>query len=143
MIKKYILFYFAVVFFFSLYSYGLDLIFHKMDYGSTSGARSMFQYAAYFIIVCFPIALPLTLFYNYVCSNGFNHLSGKHIIRILFGVFAGFNIGLILRENGPNYYIGQWASLKNLILYPLIGLSVELLRILVNTKIRSNLLRQK
>ncbi len=131
----YIIFYLWVMFFFSFYSYILDLIFYIKEYGSTKKyIYSVVTYPAYFIFACFPVAVPLSILYNWVALNGFDSLHRKHIIRVVFGVFVGVNIGLILRDGGPSFYIGHFRTLKNLILYPLVLLSVEIVRIITAKK---------
>ena len=129
-IGKYLLFYLWVAFFYSLYSVILDNIFFNIDYGADRGfLQSISYYFFYFIIVFFPIAVPLVFFYNWVVLNGFENLTGKHFIRVFFGIFIGLMIGLSMRRAGASFYIGHLRPLKNCILFSLVGVSVELIRI--------------
>lgn len=129
-IGKYLLFYLGVAFLYSFYSVVLDNIFFDIDYGTDRGfLQSISYYFFYFIIVFFPIAVPLVFFYNWVVLNGFENLTGKHFIRIFFGFFIGLMIGLSMRRAGASFYIGHLRPLKNCILFSLVGVSAELIRI--------------
>lgn len=134
MIKKYFLIYFLVVIFFSVYSHILDFIFYKIEYGNSTNANNAITYAFYFMIVSLPTTVPLLFIYNIITTTGFDHLSAKHIIRILFALIIGFIVALFFKANGPNYYLGKMASLKNLILYPSVFLSVEIARIFIERR---------
>ena len=129
-IGKYLLFYLQVAFFYSFYSVTLDNIFFNIDNGSGRGLfQSISYYFFYFLIVLFPIALPLTFFYNWIVINGFENLIGKYLIRVFFGLFIGLMVGLSMRRSGASFYIGHLRPLKNCILFSLVGVSVELVRI--------------
>ena len=119
-------------FFYAFYSAILDIVLSQIQYDNNprySIFKSFLSYGTYFIIVCFPIAIPVSIFYNWVVVNGFENLSGKHIIRIFFGLFTGLMIGLSLGRSGMSFYIGNFRPMKNCILFSLVGLSVELIRI--------------
>ena len=135
LIIRYILFYLSVVFFFAFYSVILDEIFFKLDYGKSSEIiSSFFYYSAYLIIVGFPIALPLIIFYNWFSINAFENLKYKSILRMVFGIFIGLMIGLVAKRGIDSFYIGKMRSLKMTILFPFVGFSAELLRIFVNSR---------
>jgi len=111
--------------FYSLYSYSFDLIFHKMEYKGTAryiGAMGGYL-LAYFVF--FYISLPIALFYNSVV----NILLKRPQIRIIFGIICGAIMGYAY--NGLSYYIGEHRRLKNLIAMVLVGLSLEILRVII------------
>lgn len=124
---RYILFYLSVIYFLSLYSYALDLLFYKLDYGDTyvypyNGA----QYVLYYVIIGYMI-FPLSLLYNY----GINHLfSKRNYARILIALFVAIALGFVIGDKA-GYYIGEYRLLKNLLAFTLTAVSVELLRIWV------------
>ena len=133
-LKRYVYFYMCVVFFFTLYSYVIDLILIKLTPGSGTYIYSIYDYPLYFIILCFPVAVPLIVFYNWIVNNAFETLKHKNVIRLLFGLVTGFLVGLAVGRNGLSFYIGEYKWLKNLILYSLIGISVEVVRVIVVNK---------
>jgi hypothetical protein len=131
---RYLLFYLAVVFFFSLYSSLLDFIFYRLDYGSTATFKFRFgEYLAYFGIGCFPIAAVMSVLYNLALSS----LRLKYkFVKVLFGLLVGLFIGLMMKKNGYSFYIGEMRPLKNAILFPLIGFSVEIARLIKERNIK-------
>jgi hypothetical protein len=135
-IGKYVSAYLWITFFYSFYSVILDHIFFNIDYGADRGfLQSISYYFFYFIIVFFPIAVPVVFFYNWIILNAFENLAYKHFIRLFFGIFIGLIIGLSMRRTGASFYIGHLRPLKNCILFSLVGVSIELIRIV---KVKNN-----
>ena len=131
--KRYLLFFLQVTFFFSIYSYILDLVYYKRDYGTSENYfYSFWAYVVLFITACLPISLPVSLFYNWISENGFEKLKGRHLIRMIYALMIGFFIGFALGDGGSGFYIGKYRAEKNLILYPAILLSAEIARIVLN-----------
>jgi len=134
---RYVCFYLAVVFFFSLYSSLLDLLFYRLDYGSEATYRFRFDlYVAYFGIGCLPLAASISILYNLALSS---FRFGYPLIRILIGVGVGLFIGLIVKTRGYSFYIGEMRPMKNVILFPLIGVSIEVIRLIKDKMTRKNL----
>lgn len=121
------MFYLSVVFFFTLYSILLDLLFGRIDYGRVAHYKFIpMTYVLFFGIgYLFPV-LPIAILYNYVLST---LEIRKPYIRIIIGLLVGLFIGYIVKE-GYSFYIGEYRPLKNVILFGLIGVSVEILRII-------------
>ena len=110
---------------FSFYSYCLDMIFYKIEYGTIPYIGSMGSYLlAYFVYIY--ITLPGAFFYNAIVNNV---IPNKPFIRICFGIFVGAVLGY--STNAFSYYIGQNRRLKYIVVLILVGLSVEILRIIV------------
>jgi hypothetical protein len=128
---RYLLFYLSVVYFLAMYSYILDLIFYKVDYGTLRRYNySVMGYIIVFLINPFYITLPVTLLYNYAINN---LLPVQKKIRLLIGLCVGISIGTFIggRGVGLSFYIGEYRWLKHLLVFALTGVSVELMRILV------------
>ncbi len=128
---RYVYFYLSVVYFLSIYSYVLDYIFYKIDYSSFKDYRdSVVWYIVSFGIARVHILIPIIIFYNYAINNFF---PDNKYVRLLCGLFMGLLIGFLFRECGIglSIYIGKWCSLKQILVFILTGVSVELLRILV------------
>lgn len=128
-IVRYVLFYLAVVFFFSLYSALLDLLFYRLDYGPETKYR--FEpgfYVLYFGLGSSLVAIPISIGYNYAISHV--HLK-RRFMRIVIGLVVGICIGAIVQRRGYSLYIGDMRPQKNIILFGLIGVSLEIARLIV------------
>jgi hypothetical protein len=124
---RYFFFYLATAFFFIVFNYLLDLLFFKIDYGNTDEVMNGLAYLAYFIAFYTPIFLPFLILYNYAVNELFlinEQRWMRYGIALLLGLLAGGAIG----RGGISYYIGSYRPLKNIILFPLIMMSLEITR---------------
>jgi uncharacterized membrane protein len=132
MIKKntlyrYLLFYLTIAVLYTFWSYFFDLLFFRIDYGSTKDYMAVgFEYFFYFIIGYSYIALPICMVYNVATNLAL--VEGNKWIRYLIAVIIGCGIGLIVGRSGVSYYIGQYRSLKNILLFGMVLLTAELMR---------------
>ena len=109
-----------------IYSYLLDLLFFKIEYGTV---KTYYKYGSgfdYFIwfIVYYVISIPFLIGYNFVMDK----ILPYKFYRYLLGILMGLLIGYCMHESGISYYIGQYRPLKNILLFGFIGLSLELTR---------------
>jgi hypothetical protein len=128
---RYLQFYLAVIYFLSLYSYILDYVFYKIDYGTFSTYhQNIGYYILVFILYYCYFTVPFVLIYNYAINNW---VPEHRTIRLLAGLFAGLFIGSFIGGSGVglSIYIGQYRWLKHLLVFSLTGITVELVRILV------------
>ncbi len=139
-IGRYLIVYLAVAFLFTLYSTLLDLLFYRLDYGSAASYEFLPNtYFLYFAIGYLYPALPTVVFYNYAINNIFINT----YVRLIIGLLLGLSIGFLIQRSGISLYIGHLRPVKNIILYSLIGISVEILRIIkskyvTRTRIKKN-----
>lgn len=132
-IWRYLLFYASVGFFFALYSSLLDLLFYRIEYGNEANYRfELLSYVLYFVIGYLFPALLISIVYNLVMSSVFM----KIYLRLIIGLLVGISIGFLIERSGVSYYIGHYRPLKNIILFGLIGVSVEVLRIIKSRYVR-------
>lgn len=133
-IKRYWLFYAAVGFFYGIYSYLFDLLFCYIDYGSNCHYRypvGFMFYAFTLLIYHFFFTFPIAIFYNSFLNYYFKDIN-KY--RYFVGFFIGLMIGYSVHESGFSLYIGEYRALKNVIVFALTGLAVEILRTIVVKK---------
>lgn len=126
-IIRYLFFYLAATFFFIVFNYLLDLLFFKIDYGNTKGVISGLGYLGYFLVMYTPLFLPFLIFYNYVVNELFI-FEKQRFLRYGIALLLGLFIGGMIRRKGISFYIGSYRPLKNLILFGLIMLSLEVTR---------------
>ena len=124
-IVRYALFYCAVIFILSFYSYLLDFLFYKIDYGSIAGVNyPPFQYMIYYIIYGFMV-FPLSLLYNYTI----NYFNPPLPLKFAYAIISCIIAGAVLSRNFHfGYYIGEYRPLKNIIVLMLTGVTIEILR---------------
>jgi hypothetical protein len=126
-VKRYILFYLSIAVLFSVWSYALDVIFYKIDYGGKYKSRATgFEYFVWFIGLYTIVALPICILYNTVMNS--ESLENIKWVRYIIAISVGLLIGFIMGRSGFSYYIGEYKALKHLILFPLILLSAEIIR---------------
>lgn len=129
-IKRYLLFYLATSFFYSILSFILDLVFYIMDYGSISKYDDWGSFLGYnipFLMFYTPYALPVAILYNMFMNVYFGEKDNKvfrYVLALMFGLVIGMQVG----RAGWNMYIGEYLPLKNTLLYGLVLLSVEIVR---------------
>jgi len=127
-IGRYLAVYLGIAFLFTLYSTLLDLLFYRLDYGSAASYQFLpMTYFLYFAVGYLYPALPAVVFYNYAINNIFLNT----YVRLIIGLLLGLSIGFLIQRSGISFYIGHLRSLKNIILFGLIGVTIELLRIVV------------
>lgn len=135
-VYRYILFYLTYITIFSFLSYGLDYIFYTIDYGSTQGYKGN-NFLWYLITLVVNIYfIPLIIIYNMIL----NMLVVKTTYRYLFAATVGLFVGMILGSSGVglSIYIGELRWLKHLLIFPLTGLLLELIRQYTVTKRYTN-----
>ena len=126
-ILRYLWFYLSLIYFLSLYSYLFDLLFCKIDYGTSDNyIYSVFQYFPFYIIMGY-LLIPGSIIYNYIINK---LLFWSFPLRILVGFLAGVVLALLVGE-GWSYYIGEYRFLKNVLTYATTGVSIEFFRMLV------------
>ena len=128
---RYLQFYLSVIYFLSLYSYILDYVFYKIDYGNFSTYhQNIGYYILVFILYYCYFTVPFVLLYNYAINNW---VPEHKTIRLFAGLFAGLLIGSFVcgKGVGLSIYIGEYRWLKHLLVFSLTGITVELMRILV------------
>ncbi|HQU56776.1 MAG TPA: hypothetical protein PLG88_05060, partial [Chitinophagaceae bacterium] len=105
-----------------------------IDYGKYEDSiiSVFFYYVSYFIIFYFPFWVIIILFYNWIVIEKLKAFPNLHLIRIVFGLITGFIIGLICQHAQGTFYIGKFRPLRNIILFTLVGLSTEVVRVCVN-----------
>ena len=132
-VKRYFLFYCAVGSFFGIYSYIFDLIFCKIDYGQNCHydyPLSFIFYTLTLLVYNILFTLPICLIYN-IYVNIFWKREDNKILRYTIAVLIGLFIGYSVKRFGWSFYIGDYRHLKNIIVFSLTGLSVEILRTIV------------
>jgi hypothetical protein len=128
-IKRYCVFCFVVITLFALYSYGLDIIYYKRDYGTFNSYHyTILDYFFRFLLLSFPFSILIPCGYNYFINQWINKLPGKIIFRFIAGAGIGLLFGYISQRRVTSFYIGQWRDQKSVILFLMIGISVEVLR---------------
>jgi len=136
--KRYILFCGAVIVLFSVYSYALDLFYFKLDHGDSGEYRyNIMDYLIRFPILSFPASIGIPVLYNYFINAVVNQSRFRWALRFIFGLGIGLCIGYAVHRTGVSLYIGPFRTQKNLILYPAIGLSVEILRAIKLLRMKS------
>jgi uncharacterized membrane protein len=70
-------------------------------------------------------ALLVAVGYNYAMNNIFINT----YLRLIIGLLVGIAIGFLIQRGGISFYIGHYRPLKNVILFGLIGISVEVFRL--------------
>lgn len=135
-IGNFFLLYIAVCFFFSFYSVLLDQIFFQIDHGESEGlVPSFFTYIIYFVVVCFPIALPVIFLYNWVAAKTFVDID---FTKLFLSLFVGIAVGVAIKRGGYSFYIGEMRALKNIILWALTFLSSEFVRVMISKQRSKN-----
>ncbi|MEO8403669.1 MAG: hypothetical protein ABI480_03715 [Chitinophagaceae bacterium] len=130
-IQRYSLFCLAVLCLFAIYSYGLDFIYYKRDYGTFNGYHyTVLDYFFRFLLWSFPFSILIPCAYNYFINRWVNQVPGKIIFRFIAGACIGLLFGYIAQRRVTSFYIGQWRDQKSVILFLMIGISVEVLRML-------------
>ncbi len=133
-ISRYILFYLAASFFFIVYNHILDLIFFSIEYGRTDNLINGLGYIGYFIAIYTPIFLPFLVVYNIVVNQLFSIRiisREQKIVRYLSALVLGSFIGLLIGRAGISVYIGEYRPVKNVLLFGMIMLSLEITRDLI------------
>jgi hypothetical protein len=124
---RYFLFYLSVAYFYGLYSYILDLYFYR---------GSPIDYIIHFIVTYGIFTIPISMGYNAFINNYFTRPNYK---TILCGLAVGLIIGTSIGRKGISYYIGEYRSVKQIIVFGLMGLSIEIMRrIVVNIRMEKN-----
>lgn len=129
--KRYLLFYLAVGSLYGIFSFIFDLLFCQIDYGVKCHydyPLSFIFYALTLLFYYFPISLPISMFYNSFVNF---KISNYKLRRYGFGLLFGLCVGYIAHRNGWSFYIGQFRHLKNIIVFGLTGLSIEILRTII------------
>lgn len=129
-IVRYLFFYLAATFFFIVYNYLLDLMFFEIDYGHIKGIINGLGYLGYFILMYSPLFLPFLIFYNYAVNEIFL-IEKQRFWRYLTALLLGIVIGVLIGRKGVSFYIGSYRFLKNIILFGMIMLSLEITRDIV------------
>jgi hypothetical protein len=117
--------YFCIGVVYATYSFGLDLVFHSFEYASKNEYFGSIGWYLLLYLVFFYISSPIALVYNAIV----NILPKKNLVRISFGIFIGA-VGAALFKV-PSRYGGINEKLKVVLVMALVGLSVEIIRILV------------
>lgn len=132
--NQYFLITFFVVFFYSLYSVILDRIYFSIDHGEDKGfLSSIFYYFFQFLIIYFPFNFIIIIFYNWLIINGFGTVK-KNIAKFIFGIFVGSMVGLGMHDVQGSFYIGSLRPQRNFVLFLLIGISIEIIRTLIEKR---------
>lgn len=105
----------------------LDLIFFKIDYGNTKDVTGGLGYLGYYLVLYSPIFLPFLVCYNYVINALLNKKKHRWF-RYGIAIVLGLLIGLQIRRGGISFCIGAYRPLKNVLLFALIMLSLEITR---------------
>lgn len=122
---KYIILILPAGVFFILYNYVLDLLFYKLDYGSTEGVPNGLVYTGYFILMYAPFLLLFLIVYNLIVDEVLD-LKQQRSLRYLMAFGIGLLTGLAVGRYGASYYIGYLRLLKNVLLFGLLLISLEL-----------------
>lgn len=126
-ITRYLLLCIAAGFYFIVYNYFLDLLFFKIDYGNTNGVKNGLAYLGFFLVMYLTLLLPFLVAYNYLVTE--LPLQKKYLwVRYRMALLLGVVIGSVVRRSGISFYIGQYRPLKNIILFALLLLSLEITR---------------
>jgi hypothetical protein len=137
-IRRYIYFCFAVIVLYSIYSYLLDQFYFNLQYGNTATYHySILDYLVRFPIASFPASIAIPVLYNYFINELVNNARYNTALRFLCGLTIGLCLGYAVQRTGVSFYIGYLRPQKNLILYPAIGLSVEILRAIKLLRMRN------
>ena len=131
LIKRYLLFYLAAGIFYGIYSFVLDIVLCKIDFGPNCRydyPLSFIFYSITFLIYHFLIAFPLSMLYNSVINFRFRDVNRNILLRYLTAVLFGLIVGYSIERAGWSFYVGQYRPLKNIILFAVLALSVEILR---------------
>jgi hypothetical protein len=120
-IKQYFFFYLTIAVLYTLWSFLLDLVLYNGDYGG-KGVSYFFWFVFSYAIFTVPVVIIYNLFINFIFKD-----AGLWI-RILIAVLYGLLIYWILGDLGPNYIVGPSGKIKMMILYPLVGVSAEIIR---------------
>jgi hypothetical protein len=135
---RYFLFYLSVAYFYGLYSYILDQLLFKITPSSDYYfyRRSPIDYIIHFIVTYGIFTIPISMGYNAFINNYFTRPNYK---TILCGLAVGLIIGTSIGRKGISYYIGEYRSVKQIIVFGLMGLSIEIMRrIVVNIRMEKN-----
>jgi hypothetical protein len=117
----------------------LDQYYYKIEYGDTAVYRdSVLAYLVSFPIYSFPASIAVPVLYNFFINGEVNKSRFRFVLRFLFGLGIGLFIGYAVQRTGVSFYIGHLRTQKNLILYPAIGVSVEILRAIKLARMKKN-----
>jgi hypothetical protein len=122
-IGRYLSVYICIGSLYATFSFVLDLIYYY-KYKSSEAYFGSFGGYLLFYFVYFYISLPISIVYNAIV----NMLPKENIIRIIFGIFFG---AIWAAAFGVPSYYGGTNGLKTLIEMAFVGLSVEIIRIIV------------
>jgi len=126
-IKRYLAFYITTALLYTLWSYFIDLVFTQISRGSVEKYPAKgFEYFIWFVLGYFFLTHFLVAVYLYITTILWKIL--RVHLRFLFALIFSLTLGLAIGDQGPNYYIGKYSELKAPILYPLIAVSIEIIR---------------
>lgn len=134
---QYLLFYGCLLVCTSVVSFLLDVLFYRLDYGSSASVYyTPLDYILFFAIVGYWL-FPLSLIYNYAV----NELRPSSVSRVIGCTLLLLFAFLLIRTNYEfGHYIGQYRQLKNMLTAVLSGLAVECIRNkIVSVRIRKYL----
>ncbi len=130
---RYLIFYIVVGALYGIYAELFDLVFSCLEYGTAfhyyyplSFIFYLYVLLAYFFLITFPVCL----IYNLVINFGFANTKLK-MYRYVFGLLVGACIGYLVHGSGWSFYIGEYRPLKNIVVFMLTGLSVEIIRTII------------
>lgn len=129
MLKRYTFFCLVVILLFSIYSYLLDQVYYRIEYGTAEQYRhNVGDYMVSFVFFSFPFSILIPVGYNYVVNKWISIIPYSTLLRFLFGASCGLLIGYLVQRRVVSYYIGPLRAQKNLYLFPMVGISVEIIR---------------
>jgi len=112
---------------YTLWSYILDLVLTQISRGSIEKYPAKgFEYLIWFVFGYFFLTHFLVAGYLYITSILWKILQVP--LRFLLALVFGLSLGLVLGDQGPNYYVGEYSEIKAPIMYPLIAMSIETIR---------------
>ena len=95
--------------------------------GSTYLLNFGLDYLLYYIIAYGIFTLPLSIIYNW-CMDHITYLYKDAVSRIIIGSFIGLIVGLVAGRYIISHYIGDYRSLKSVIVFILVYVSLEAVR---------------
>lgn len=124
-IGRYLYFWLCMGLFYASYSFVFDLVFHSKEYASEDKYYGSIGWYYFAYLVYFYISLPIAWCYNIII----NKLPKKNLLRLSFGICICIAGAALFKV--PSRYGGVNQKLKTIIVMALVGLSVEIIRILV------------
>jgi hypothetical protein len=131
---RYLSFYLVAAAFYCFYNSLFDSIFFQIDYGkSRSVLDNSLRYVGWFLVLCTPWFLPFLLVYNLFTNELLrnNYTVKGTATRYTAALFSGWFLGFAVGRSGVSYYHGEYRSLKSILVFISILITLELTRDLV------------